>query len=84
MHIIMQIQYTKKINPGRFELGEHWVSRICLFFQEMVPNLRANFELKTSRGGSPHDLYWCETFEVFTDFSNEEISLRDLHFKIVW
>ena len=44
-----------------------------------MPNLRANFEVKTSRGGSTHDLYWCEIFEGFTNFSNAEISLRDLH-----
>ena len=27
---------------------------------EIVPNLRANFEEKTSRGGRPHNLYLCE------------------------
>ena len=30
---------------------------------EIVQNLRANFEEKTSRGGRPHDLYW---FEILT------------------
>ena len=45
----------------------------------MVPNLRANFAVKTSWSGSQHDLYWCETFEVFTNFSNEEIYTLKLY-----
>ena len=45
---------------------------------ETMPNLRANFEVKTSRGGRPHDLYWCETFEKLLHTS----LTRRLHFQL--
>ena len=44
----------------------------------MVPNLRANFEVKTFWGGSQHDLYWCETFEVL-QISLTKRSLREIY-----